>query len=177
MPMAEKLLEIPAAILHEALHQELQDDTVVADTIGERRCIFLGYLWHAEKVVAERLNALAGGQPSWPRIDTGKAIPWVERQLGVTLAESQREAVTMAVSSKTIVITGGPGVGKTTLVDAILRILVAKGVSRRVPGWRPRPSTVSWRWTPGTEDSNATATIHSTVTSWWSMRHRWWTSR
>ena len=129
MPMAEKLLEIPAAILHEALHQELQDDTVVADTIGERRCIFLGHLWHAEKVVAERLNALAGGQPSWPRIDTGKAIPWVERQLGVTLAESQRAAVTMAVSSKTIVITGGPGVGKTTLVDAILRILVAKGVS------------------------------------------------
>ncbi len=129
MPMAEKLLEIPADILRDALQQELQDDTVVADTIGERRCIFLAYLWHAEKVVAERLNALAAGQPSWPGIDAGKAIPWVERQLGVTLAESQREAVRMAVSSKTIVITGGPGVGKTTLVDAILRILVAKGVS------------------------------------------------
>ena len=68
MPMAEKLLEIPPAILQEALHQELQDDTVVADTIGERRCIFLGYLWRAEKVVAERLHALAAGRPSWPTI-------------------------------------------------------------------------------------------------------------
>ena len=129
MPMAEKLLEIPSDILRGALQQELQDDTVVADTIGERRCIFLGHLWNAEKVVAERLKALATGQPSWPDIDAGKAIPWVERTLRVTLAESQREAVRMAVSSKTLVITGGPGVGKTTLVDAILRILVAKGVA------------------------------------------------
>jgi exodeoxyribonuclease V alpha subunit len=45
------------------------------------------------------------------------------------LAESQREAVKIAVSSKVMVITGGPGVGKTTLVNAILRILVVKGVS------------------------------------------------
>ena len=129
MPMAEKLLEIPADILRDALQQELQDETVVADTIGERRCIFLGYLWHAEKVVAERLKVLATGQPSWPAIDTAKAIPWVERTLGVTLAASQREAVTRAVAAKVMVITGGPGVGKTTLVNAILRILVVKGVS------------------------------------------------
>ena len=129
MPRAEKLLEIPADILREALQQELLDDTVVADTISERRCIFLGHLWHAEKVVAERLHALAMGRSPWPDIDTGKAIPWVEQQLGVTLAQSQREAVKMAVSSKNMVITGGPGVGKTTLVNAILRILVVKGVS------------------------------------------------
>jgi len=58
------------------------------------------------------------GQPSWPGIDTVKAIPWVEQKLGVTLAESQREAVKVAVSSKVMVITGGPGVGKTTLVNA-----------------------------------------------------------
>ena len=129
MPMAEKLLEIPADILRDALQQELQDQTVVADTIGERRCIFLGHLWNAEKVVAERLNALATGRSSWPDIDAGKAIPWVEHKLRVTLAEGQREAVKRAVSSKTLVITGGPGVGKTTLVNAILRILVVKGVS------------------------------------------------
>ena len=129
MPMAEKLLAIPADILREALHQELQDGTVVADTIGARPCIFLGHLWHAEKVVAERLHALARGRSSWPDIDAGRAIPWVEHQLGITLAESQRAAVTMAVSAKHLVITGGPGVGKTTLVNAILRILTAKGVS------------------------------------------------
>ena len=124
LPMAEKLLEIPADILRDALQQELQDETVVADTIGERRCMFLGHLWNAEKVIAERLQALATGPPFWPGIETDKAIPWVERKLGVTLAASQREAVKRAVASKVMVITGGPGVGKTTLVNAILRILV-----------------------------------------------------
>lgn len=128
MPTAEKLLEIPTNTLRDALQQELEDETVVADTIGERRCIFLSHLWNAEKIVAERVKALAAGEPSWPEIDVEKAIPWVEQRLGVTLAQSQREAVRMAVSSKVMVITGGPGVGKTTLVNAILRILAAKGV-------------------------------------------------
>ena len=129
LPAAEKLLEIPTDILRDALLQELQDETVVADTIGERRCIFLGHLWNAEKVVAERLKVLATGKPSWPDIDADKAIPWVAKNLGVTLSPSQQEAVRKAVSSKVMVITGGPGVGKTTLVNAILRILVVKGVS------------------------------------------------
>ena len=61
-------------------------------------------------------------------IDADKAVPWIERKLEVTLAASQREAVRKAVSSKVMVITGGPGVGKTTLVNAILSILVVKGV-------------------------------------------------
>ena len=125
---AEKLLEIPTDILRDALHQELQDETVVADTIGDQRCIFLGHLWNAEKVIADRVKALAAGKPHWPKIDVDKAIPWVERKLEITLAPSQREAIAKAVSSKVMVITGGPGVGKTTLVNSILHILVAKGV-------------------------------------------------
>lgn len=129
MPMAEKLLEIPAAILRDALRFELQDETVVADTIGGRACIFLSHLWNAEQVVAERLKALAESPPPWSQIDAEKAVPWVEQKLGVNLAESQRRTVKMAVSSKVMVITGGPGVGKTTLVNAILRILIVKGTS------------------------------------------------
>ena len=71
---------------------------------------------------------LAVGNPTWPEVNTDKAIPWVERKLEITLAPSQREAIAKAVSSKVMVITGGPGVGKTTLVNSILHILVAKGV-------------------------------------------------
>jgi exodeoxyribonuclease V alpha subunit len=128
LPMAEQLLEIPDDILREALHLELRDENVIADTIGERRCIFLGPLWNAEQVIAGRVKVLVAGQPSWPEVDAERAISWAEGKLGVTLARSQREAVRQAVSSKVMVITGGPGVGKTTLVNAILRILVVKGV-------------------------------------------------
>ena len=128
LPTAEKLLEIPTDILRDALHQELQAETVVADTMGEQQCIFLGHLWSAEKLIAERLKTLAVGKPYWPEIDADKATPWIEQKLGITLADGQCEAVKKAVSSKVMVITGGPGVGKTTLVNSILRILMAKGV-------------------------------------------------
>jgi exodeoxyribonuclease V alpha subunit len=127
LTLAEQLLEIPRPLLVEALGLELADDIVTADSIGERRCIFLPYLWHAEQTIAARLRALASGPMPWPDIDPDKAIPWVEGKLGVTLADSQRAAIAVALDSKVMVITGGPGVGKTTLVNSILRILAAKG--------------------------------------------------
>ena len=129
LPAAEKLLEIPTSILRDALQLELQDETVVADNMADQRCIFLGHLWNAEKLIAERLKTLAVGKPHWPEIDAAVAVPWIENKLEVTLADSQRKAVEQAVSSKVMVITGGPGVGKTTLVNAILRILTAKAVN------------------------------------------------
>jgi energy-coupling factor transporter ATP-binding protein EcfA2 len=57
-----------------------------------------------------------------------RAIPWVEKRTKLALAESQIEAVRVALASKVLVITGGPGVGKTTLVNSLLKILLAKTV-------------------------------------------------
>jgi exodeoxyribonuclease V alpha subunit len=62
-------------------------------------------------------------------IDADKAIPWVEQRTKLALAESQIAAVRVALASKVMVITGGPGVGKTTLVNSILKILLAKTVA------------------------------------------------
>ena len=100
---------------------------MVADTLDGQRCVFLAGLYRAEREIAERLRRLAAGAPPWPAIDAERAIPWVEEKTGLTLAESQREAVRLALASKVLVITGGPGVGKTTLVNSILQILAAKG--------------------------------------------------
>ena len=55
-------------------------------------------------------------------------VPWVERRIGLELAATQRSAVRLALASKVLVITGGPGVGKTTIVNAILHVLGAKRV-------------------------------------------------
>jgi exodeoxyribonuclease V alpha subunit len=129
LPAAEKLLEIPTTILRDALQLELQDETIIADNMADQRCIFLGHLWNAERLISERLKLLAKGKPYWPEIDATAAIDWIEKKLGVTLANSQKQAVEKAVSSKVMVITGGPGVGKTTLINAILRILTAKAVN------------------------------------------------
>jgi len=71
---------------------------------------------------------LAAAAPVYPRIDFEKAVAWCETKTGKTLAPSQREALKTALTSRATVITGGPGVGKTTLVNSILMILRAKGV-------------------------------------------------
>src|ERR1700682_3743192 len=92
-------------------------------------CIFLAYLWRAERLIARRLQTLIQEQPPWPTIDAERAMEWVEKKFGVTLAASQRAAVALALANKLLVVTGGPGVGKTTLVNSILKILCAKSVT------------------------------------------------
>ncbi len=112
-----------------ALALELEDGTVIADDVEGRRCVFLAGLYRAEREIAAKLKALGIGKSPWPSIDPDKAIPWVERRTRLKLAESQIEAVRLALASKVLVITGGPGVGKTTLVNSILKIVLAKTVT------------------------------------------------
>jgi exodeoxyribonuclease V alpha subunit len=128
MPLAEKLLEVPFELVRAALDLEVSEGTVVTDNVGETRCVFLTGLHRAERIIAERLVQLANGKLPWAWIDPDKALPWVEERIGLALAESQVAAIKLALMSKTLVMTGGPGVGKTTIVKGILRILAAKGV-------------------------------------------------
>jgi exodeoxyribonuclease V alpha subunit len=65
---------------------------------------------------------------AYPKIDFEKAVAWCEKKTGKVLAPSQREALRTALTSRVVIITGGPGVGKTTLVNSILLILRAKKV-------------------------------------------------
>ena len=124
--LAEKLLEVPAALIHAALALEVETGAVVADEVEGRRCLFLAALYRAERDIAVKLKALAAGNPPWPEMEAEKAIPWVEQRTGLALAESQKQAIRVALGAKAMVITGGPGVGKTTLVKSILKILLAK---------------------------------------------------
>jgi exodeoxyribonuclease V alpha subunit len=75
------------------------------------------------------------GKAPWPWIDADQAPPWVEQRTGLTLAESRTAAVRLALTAKALVITGRPGVGKSTIVNSILRVLAAKRV--RIPPLRP----------------------------------------
>jgi exodeoxyribonuclease V alpha subunit len=136
---ASRLLDVPLDLIGEALRLELADQQVVREIVGATRdttgaaaagqpVIFLASLAAAERQIAEQLHRLLHGKPSWPPIDTERAIPWVEAKLGMTLAPGQQQALRLAVTSKVTAITGGPGVGKTTLMNAILRVLTAKHV-------------------------------------------------
>ncbi len=134
LPVAElvrataELIEVEPGLIHTALGLELHDGELVADTVDDEPCVFLAGLYRSEQAIAEHLRLLRAGQPPWPAIDTARAIPWVEGRTRLTLAPSQVEALSLAVQAKVLVITGGPGVGKTTLVNSILKVLCAKGV-------------------------------------------------
>jgi len=123
---AAKLLEIPMTIIERAVELECQEDHLIAEDIDGKPCLFLTPLHRAEVGVASHLLRLLHGAPPWGVIDPTRALPWVEQKTGRTLSPSQREAVAMALHRKVTVITGGPGVGKTTIVTSILQILQAK---------------------------------------------------
>src|SRR4029450_13530933 len=110
-------LEVPQQLIRTALDLELQEGTVMADRVGETPCVFLAGLHRAERTIAGRLTRLANGTPPWPWIDPDKALPWVEKRIGLALAESQVVAIRLALISKGLVRTGGPGAGRTTLVS------------------------------------------------------------
>lgn len=129
IPLAEKLLEVPAGLISTALELELVEGVVIADRLGETDCIFLASLYRSEQAIAMKLLAIARAPLPWDAIDADKAVPWVEQRIGLELAASQTAAVRLALASKVLVLTGGPGVGKTTIVNAILRVLFAKGVN------------------------------------------------
>lgn len=123
-----KLLEVAEPLIQQALEGELASGEVMAGTTDGHEVMFLAGLYRAEQSIAERLLRLREGRLPWNAIDTEQAIPWVERKTGLELSPSQRDAMRLALVSKTCVITGGPGVGKTTLVNSILKSLAAKRV-------------------------------------------------
>lgn len=125
---ANKLLNISALIIEHAIDAEIIEANLVAEDIATIPSLFLIPLYRAELGVAGHLMRLMAASIPWERVDTIKALPWVERKTGLILSDSQREAVTTAVNNKVTVITGGPGVGKTTVVNSILMILRAKKV-------------------------------------------------
>src|SRR6266550_1955615 len=125
---AVKLLEVQEAIVEEALSQMLTGGSLLLEEIDGEPLIFLPHLRKAEESIAARINRLAVMATAYPPIDFEKAVAWCEQRTGKTLAPSQREALKTVVANRVVIVTGGPGVGKTTLVNSILMILRAKGV-------------------------------------------------
>src|SRR6266478_1464340 len=123
---AATFLEIPVGIIEQAVALECQEEHLIAEEIEGKPCLCLTPLHRAEVGVASHLLRLLKGEPPWGSIDPVKAIPWVEQRTGRTLSPSQREAVATVLHSKVAVITGGPGVGKTSIVTGIPQSLHGK---------------------------------------------------
>jgi exodeoxyribonuclease V alpha subunit len=122
LPAAEDLLQIPTAILEQALQVELANGALVDDS-GR---VYLPELYGAERGVAAAVRRMAAGAPAYPPIRTEAAVEWAERRMGVRFSPEQGAALRMAMASKLSIITGGPGVGKTTIVRALVDVFRAR---------------------------------------------------
>ncbi len=124
-----ELLEIEEPVIKEAIENEIAANHLIRDHIAEAACIFPVSLHQAEVAVTKHLSRILQGVLPWGQIDVAKAIPWVEKKTGLHLSQSQQHAVEIVLQHKLSIITGGPGVGKTTIVHSILKMLQAKGIS------------------------------------------------
>jgi exodeoxyribonuclease V alpha subunit len=122
-----ELLEIDLEIIERALDYSVEAKRLILRTdVQGRDLVYLPDLYFAEIELAKKLQTLQRGRHPCPAIDFDKALAWVQQKSGIELASAQCAALKTAVESKVMVVTGGPGVGKTTLVNSVLMVLKAK---------------------------------------------------
>lgn len=119
---AEKLLGIPEPLLGEAITSELEAGRLVTVVAEGSRFFYLEHLWKAELGTAGHIARILDGKLPWGGLDREKALQTAEARAGVELSASQRAAVEQALCNKLLVITGGPGVGKTTIIRTLLSV-------------------------------------------------------
>jgi exodeoxyribonuclease V alpha subunit len=122
------LTQIDRAIVAAAVEEVRAEGELVRESGGEEPWLYLKPLFLSEVGVARAIRSLRDGAHPLPAINTEIALTWVEEKMGLELASTQRDAIRQAATSKLLVITGGPGTGKTTIVRGLLEIFSAKGL-------------------------------------------------
>jgi exodeoxyribonuclease V alpha subunit len=120
-----KLLGVGEELLGNQITQALMQRMIIATELPDQEedCLCLPWFFHAEQEIATRLKYLMESRPYKKVDDFPRRIVALEAQLGIRLSELQRKAVRGAVEEGVLIITGGPGTGKTTIIRCILHLL------------------------------------------------------
>jgi len=126
----QEILEVERDTIINAFGTIAQKNMIIIEDLNEsidnfkenNKAVYLAKFHLCETNIAARLKTLLNAPKYIRRIDSDKAIEWVQKKLDITLAKNQIEAIRCAVGHKVMVITGGPGTGKTTIINAILKI-------------------------------------------------------
>ncbi len=123
----EKELKVDPEKLEEALEELSKRRKIIIEDFksgGGENCkaIFLPYLYQAERKVAQVILELASSPVLIPPFNIQKAISEIENEMGIKLAEEQKIAIEKSLQHKILIITGGPGTGKTTIIKVIVEL-------------------------------------------------------
>ncbi len=125
-----EILDIDREIIVKAIGTIAEDQRIVIEDLNHgiedfrenHKAVYLDGYHVAETSLSTRLKTLIHAPQAIRKIDSGKAVQWVQEKLVIVLADRQVEAVKCVSDNKIVVITGGPGTGKTTIINAIIRI-------------------------------------------------------
>ncbi|MCL2811912.1 MAG: ATP-dependent RecD-like DNA helicase [Clostridia bacterium] len=124
---AVRLLGVPSQLVEVALDTLILGRELVAQEIGGQVAVYLPLFFAAEGEVAQRLRELLAAMPQHPFPDAEKALERLETRDDIAFHAQQREAILLAVRCGMTVITGGPGTGKTTIINSIIKLLAGQG--------------------------------------------------
>ena len=121
---ANELTGIPTEVLCTALAEEIESGRVVKETDK----VYLKSLYYSERDVARRVKTILSSPSPHVFTSIANAIEWWQSRAGFELAPKQRQALENSLKSKFSIITGGPGVGKTTIIRALVEIYGRKNL-------------------------------------------------
>ena len=128
LPAVAETLSLDATSVAEVLDRELREGEAVLHRYDGQDYVFSREFDQAENEVADGLIAIARRAAMFDHSDLMNMIERMEREWGITYAPKQREAIGVALSSGVMILTGGPGTGKTTVIRALIRIFEILGM-------------------------------------------------
>lgn len=123
---AVTLLEVEEIAVEEEILKMIEDNSIVSDTIESVQYLYLPNMYQAETYVAGRLKMMEQLSNPVPA-DYSKDIAVLEDKLSIRYADLQKKAIAAALTKDLLILTGGPGTGKTTTLNGIISMLEQKG--------------------------------------------------
>jgi exodeoxyribonuclease V alpha subunit len=115
-------LEVPAETAEEAVSGLIKAEKIVAEDIASGRALYLPFFYQAQEGVVRSIHKLAGFPCRPPDFDLDQVLAATEKEQGIAFSPLQRQAIRESFERKILVITGGPGTGKTTIIRAVVDI-------------------------------------------------------
>lgn len=127
----QQMLEVDKKFVIKAAADSFSADRIVIEDIHgkeeNKKLVFLKKFHVCETAIAYNLKQLEKSPKSVRKIDSDKALEWIKQRIKITLADKQQQAVKKSLEQKVFIITGGPGTGKTTIINAIIQIFKKAG--------------------------------------------------